>query len=278
MCGGVQHFRRTGGLLPGAAFLVAALLSIISAPAFAGAWTRPAGDGLLITSFGHHRFDLGAEGFGYSKFETALYAEYGLTDRFTLTGRLSQETRQRRFQVEQRQGGAPTLRSLSSVSQALGESEIGLRANLLTSGDWVVSAQTSLVRFSADPNPLLGGKAVWGADARLQIGRSVGEAVFMEAQLGRRSGWDGARAETRLDLTLGVRPAEGWRVLAQGYSAWGQNGWGGYHSRFESHRLHLSVIAPLCERLSLQIGVINSVHSDRLAPEQAYMLSFWREF
>ena len=118
MCGGVQHFRRTGGLLPGAAFLVAALLSIISAPAFAGAWTRPAGDGLLITSFGHHRFDLGAEGFGYSKFETALYAEYGLTDRFTLTGRLSQETRQRRFQVEQRQGGAPTLRSLSSVSQA----------------------------------------------------------------------------------------------------------------------------------------------------------------
>ena len=251
---------------------------MISAPAAAGAWTRPAGKGLIISSASHHSFDLEGTGFGYSKLETAVYLEYGLTDRFTLLGRVSRETRFHQSRVEVRKGGSVFLQSVNTVSSALGDSEIGVRAQLAHAQGWALSAQTALVRFGREPNPLLKDDARWGADARLMLGRSLGETLFAEAQLGRRADWDGERTETRLDLTLGVRPSERWLLLAQSYSAWGEGGWSAYRRTYESHRVHLSVIAPLTEGLSLQLGAINSVTSDRIAPERAYMVSLWREF
>ena len=251
---------------------------LITTPAQAGAWTRPAGEGLIISSASHHQFDLQAEGFGYSKLETAVYLEYGLTDRFTLLGRISQETRFHQSRVERRKGGSVILMSVHSVSTALGDSEMGVRTRLLERGGWTVSAQTSLVRFSVEPNPLLEPTAHWGADSRLLVGRSVGKRAFAEAQLAHRAHWAGQRDETRLDLTVGLRPSEGWMVMAQSYSAWGDTGWSAYTHSYESHRVHLSVIAPLGEGLSLQLGAIKSAYSDRLAPESAYMLSLWREF
>ena len=277
------HVRQTGR--GGCAFRTVALfvggllaLLVVSPSAQAGAWTQPAGQGLILSSLGHHEFDLGVEGFGYAKLESALYLEYGLTDRFTLFGRLSRETRYHQSRVELRKGGSVYLSSISTVSSALGDSEIGMRAQLVHAQGWTLSAQTALVRFGREPNPLLKHDAYWGADSRLLLGRSLGEALFVEAQLGLRADWGGERTETRLDLTFGVRPCERWLLLAQSYSAWGEGGWSAYRSSHQNHRVHLSVIAPVREGLSLQLGVINSVTTDRMAPERAYMVSLWREF
>jgi len=278
MGGGVRHARIVWRVLRVSACLVLFLPWIFTASASAGAWTRPAGEGLILSSLSHHEFDLGADGFGYAKLESAVYLEYGLTDRFTLVGRLSQETRFHQSRVALNKRGSVIRLSVNKVSAALGDSELGMRTRLLSSEGWTLSAQTSLVRFSVEPNPLLNAEARWGLDNRLMIGRSLGERTFAEAQLAHRADWTGGREEMRLDLTLGLRPAERWMVMAQTYSAWGEARWSAYPYRYDSHRVHLSVIAPVREGLSLQLGVINSVSTDRMAPERAYMVSLWREF
>lgn len=277
------HVRQTGegGCVgsTGAAFVGGLLALVVLSPsAQAGAWTQPAGKGLILSSVSHHEFDLGVEGFGYAKLESALYLEYGLSDRVTLVGRLSQETRFRQSRIEIEKRGSVFVHSVNTVSSALGESELGARLGLGEVRGWAVSAQGGLVRFSRTPQSLPDTPAVWGVDARLQLGRSLGSAAFMETALGHRAGWDGARQETRLDFSVGVRPAQGWLLLAQSYSAWGEGASGGYQSRYESHRVHLSVIAPVREGLSLQLGAINSLATDRLAPETAYTVTLWREF
>jgi len=278
MGGGVQHLQALSCVFR-ALVCLAVLTPFMAMPrAWAGAWTQQAGKGLLISSASHHRFDLPDAGYGYSKFETALYLEYGLTERMTLLGRLARETRFHQAPSSTGKSGSRAVLSVQTVSAALGDSEIGLRRRLASGANLTVSAQTALVRFSAEPNPLLNAEARWGADMRLQAGRSLGQAVFIDAQLGRRSDWRGDRHETRLDLTLGLRPRGRWLIMAQTYSAWGEAGWSAYRRPYESHRLHLSVTAPVSERLSLQIGATNSAYSDSLAPESAYMVSVWREF
>lgn len=283
MGGGVQHNRAIQHSLRRRVrtlrcLFVLCLPVLMASPAEAGAWTRPAGKGLIISSASHHQFDLQAEGFGYSKFESSVYLEYGLTDRFTLQGRLAQETRFHQSRVTLDKGGSVVHLSVNSVSHALGESEIGIRTRLAMASGWTVSAQTSLVRFSLTPNPLLEREAQWGSDGRLMIGRALGERAFADLQFGHRGLWSGGQGETRLDLTLGLRPVEAWLFLAQSYSAWGRTEWSAYTRSYESHRVHLSVIAPLNEGLSFQVGAIRSAHSDSLAPETAYMVSLWREF
>lgn len=255
-----------------------ALLLALSPSAYAGAWTQAEGKGLILSSLGHHDFELEAEGFGYAKLESALYLEYGLTDRVTLVGRLSQETRFHRSRIELNKRGSVFVQSVTTVTSALGESELGVRVGLGERLGWTLSAQGALVRFSREPQSLPETPAGWGADARLQLGRSLGSSAFVDMALAHRADWDGGHEETRVDLGVGVRPAENWLLLAQSYSAWGEAASTAYRSRYESHRVHLSVIAPVREGLSLQLGVINSVATDRRAPETAYMVTLWREF
>lgn len=250
------------------------LCLLISAPASAGAWTRPAGSGLTITTASHHTFALSNPDAGFSKIETAIYAEYGLTDRLTMVGRVARETRFRRFVRQISKAGATYSLSLNTVSQGWGELEAGLRLNAFEHGDWVLSSQINAVRFASEPDSGLDALPVWGADARLMLGRSLGARMFAEAQLAHRSRFNAAGGEHRMDLTFGVRPADRWLVMAQTYSAWGERD----AQPYESHRLHISVTAPVADRLSLQLGAINSFYNDGLSPERAYVIALWREF
>lgn len=250
------------------------LCLLASAPASAGAWTRPAGSGLTITTASHHAFALSNPDAGFSKIETAIYAEYGLTDRLTLVGRVARETRFRRSVRQISKAGATYSLSFNTVSQGWGELEAGMRLNALEYGDWVLSSQISAVRFPDEPDDALNAAPVWGADARLLLGRSLGARMFAEAQLAHRSRFNDAGGEHRMDLTFGVRPAERWLVMAQTYSAWGER----YAQPYESHRLHISVTAPVADRLSLQLGATNSFYNDGLSPERAYVIALWREF
>ena len=251
------------------------LWALTAAPASAGAWTRPAGSGLTITTASHHAFALSNPDAAFSKIETAIYAEYGLTDRLTVVGRVARETRFRRSERQITKAGATYTLSLNTVSQGWGELEAGLRLNAFQHRGWVVSTQLSAVRSPTDLENGLRAQPVWGSDARILLGRSLGGRMFADAQLAHRSRFVEGEAEQRMDLTFGVRPADRWLVMAQTYSAWGQRSGG---SSYESHRLHISVTAPVADRLSLQFGATNSFYNDGLAPERAYMLALWREF
>ena len=250
------------------------LWGLAVAPASAGAWTRPAGSGLTITSASHHAFDLSNSDAAFSKIETSIFTEYGLTDRLTLVGRVARETRFRRSVSQVSKAGATYSLSFNTVSQGWGELEAGMRLNALEYGDWVLSSQISAVRFPGDPDDALNAVPIWGADARLLLGRSLGARMFAEAQLAHRSRFDNAGGEHRMDLTFGLRPSERWLVMAQTYSAWGER----YAQPYESHRLHISVTAPVADRLSLQLGATNSFYNDGLSPERAYVIALWREF
>lgn len=251
------------------------LWALTAAPASAGAWTRPAGSGLTITTASHHAFALSNPDAAFSKIETAIYAEYGLTDRLTVVGRVARETRFRRSVSQISKAGATYTLSLNTVSQGWGELEAGLRLNAFQHRGWVVSTQVSAVRSPTDLENGLRARPVWGSDARILLGRSLGGRMFADAQLAHRSRFVEGEAEQRMDLTFGVRPADRWLVMAQTYSAWGERSGG---SSYESHRLHISVTAPVADRLSLQFGATNSFYNDGLAPERAYMLALWREF
>ncbi len=254
---------------------VIGLWALTAAPASAGAWVRPAGSGLTITTASHHAFALSTPDTAFSKIETAIYAEYGLTDRLTVVGRVARETRFRRSARQISKAGSVYTLSLNTVSQGWGELETGLRLRAFEHRDWVVSTQVSAIRSPADLENGLRARPVWGSDVRILVGRSLGGNMFADAQLAHRNRSIEGGAEQRMDLTFGVRPAQRWLVMAQTYSAWGERSGG---SDYESHRVHISVTAPIADRLSLQFGAINSFYSDGLAPERAYMLALWREF
>jgi hypothetical protein len=107
------------------------LCLLASAPASAGAWTRPAGSGLTITTASHHAFALSNPDAGFSKIETAIFAEYGLTDRLTLVGRVARKHTFAALCAGSARAGATYSLSFNTVSQAWGELEAGMRLNAL---------------------------------------------------------------------------------------------------------------------------------------------------
>ena len=266
---------KAAALWPWFCLRVLGLGVLMSEPACAGAWTQPVGRGLTITTASYHDFAMREPGSGFSKIETALYAEYGLTDRLTLVGRLAYETRYQRTVRRVSKAGAIYTQPFNTVSQGWGEREAGLRFRTLQHNGWTFSSQISALLLPDEPQNGFGAAAGWGAEARLLLGRSVGERMFVDAQLAHRTRLNGGMGEQRMDLTVGVRPTGRWLVLAQTSSAWGARG--GVQS-FESHRFHVSVTAPVADRLSVQIGAFNSFSNDGLSPESAYMLALWREF
>lgn len=78
------------------ALALAGLLAISGGPAHAGAWTREKGEGLAIFGLSIHQLlpSENYDGFNRVKNEASLYAEYGLSDRITLVGRLAWQSMQ----------------------------------------------------------------------------------------------------------------------------------------------------------------------------------------
>ena len=128
-----------------ASALGAALLTLSSPAARAGAWTEPQGDGLLIETL----FGWTGEGAPWggnpavkqNRADAETYVEYGVTNQLTIFGQTALE----RYSLS-----PPT----PNVYTGLDYSDIGLRAKLWSTGAWVFSGETTaFVPGAYDPAP-----------------------------------------------------------------------------------------------------------------------------
>ena len=199
-----------------AAGAAVALALALGAPAaaLAGAWTEPQGTGLLIETL------FGWEGQGspwggnpavkQDRVEAQTYVEYGVTDRLTIFGQTALE----RYALSH-----PT----QNLYTGLDYSELGLRAKLWSTGEWVFSGEATLFVPGATngAEPAQAGDTAGAGETRLLAGYNftVGATpAFFDGQAAWRLRTGGPPDEWHGDLTLGLKPAPGVLVMIQDYT------------------------------------------------------------
>ncbi|HAQ34597.1 MAG: hypothetical protein CMF74_16895 [Maricaulis sp.] len=253
--------------------LAAAALGV-SAPAFAGAWPLNKGEGLIITTGLFDRadawFDDDAErrdGGYYRKQETAVFLEFGLTERITLVGRTAWQDVTR------------VDHGIVDSARGFAASEAGVRALVWRGERSVLSTQAAIIIPGAGENiadlPL--GDGGQGAEIRFLIGHTPTDSVFLDVQAAYR--WREAPFpdELRLDVTAGWRPRERLLLMAQEFSAWSTGELEIGQRPFSQHKLQFSAAWEF-DRGTVQAGVIVTPAGRNAIAEEAIVLSWWRRF
>jgi hypothetical protein len=247
---------------------------VLTAPAHAGAWPQPRGEGLLIVTTLADRADRSYDADRQSiddgyfhKDETAAYVEFGLTDVDTLVARLAwQDVRRLR---------GPSY----DHAQGLSASELGWRRLIWQGERAVLSGQlTALIPGQGEnvSNQAFGSGDMAG-EVRALAGRSLGQRGFAEAQLAWRWREGPWLDEARLDLTAGWQLTERWQVLAQSFSVWSiEDDQPGLRS-FDQHKLQLSLSRAI-GRQTLQLGASITPSGRNAIEQEAVFLSVWRRF
>ena len=191
----------------------------------------------------------------------SLYGEYGLTRRLTLQTKM-----------------AATRGHDSFVDyEGRGPIELGLRYALLHTDRSAVSLYLGAAKDGVGRNAgyAAPGQGDTDLEARLLAGTS-GQwrrmSVFAEAQVARLKR-GGLADETRVDLTLGVRPTARWMVLIQSYA--GQADCKPVRSRWG--KSEVSVVRDL-GAWSLQAGWRQTVQGRETPADHGPILAVWRRF
>jgi hypothetical protein len=252
------------GRLAGCAFVAGIVWVTGSVPAEAGAWTKPRGETLMISTQSVHYFDRAPGGVSQSKQESAVYIEYGWRDHVTLVGRAA-------FQAIDRSAIEPW--------RGVGGAQAGARLRLYRGERWVMSAQAlaSVRTDGENRNNAALGEGGGDLDLRLMAGRSFGRSTFLDVQTGWRRRPGGAADEVRLDVTAGTHIWRGARVMGQSFSVWSAGGEAGFDG-YASHRLQGSVIWPLTSRSRMQVGAMRTVSAHNTGVERSAFVSVWRTF
>ena len=246
-------------------------------PIWAGSWPLPPGDGQIIQTNLAVKADRGFDQNGklsqpvqFSKFETGIFWEHGLTDTSTLVLASSFQDLQFRAGVEQ------------VNFSGFGETEIGLRHVLWRDGASVVAGQATVI--FAGP-----GEAVSDADlgiggtqyeVRVLAGRSfklAGRDGFLDAQIARRFRAGNIPQEWRMDISAGVRPHPQWQALAQTFYVYGQSAPGLARSNYRL-KAQASLVYDRNHKTSYQIGGYQTVVGKNIIQEKAIFLSIWQRY
>lgn len=255
--------KAVGGLLIGLGVMTAT-------SATAGAWNLPKGQGQAIVKYEDMRAD---QGFGDGKRvdlpaerrdqSASLFAEYGLTDRWTL--QLKGEWQKGRDAFVDFEGRGPI--------------EVGMRwqayrDNHNAAAIYVGYAQGGEGRNAGYASPGAGDSA-W--EARAMFGHSLEgggwtpQRTFIEAQVARR--WrQGLPDEVRIDATIGAHLNDDWMLLAQAY---------GGAADGDSSPLWVSVEASAVRRIgdwSVQAGWRQTVAGHETAVSRGPIIGVWRRF
>ncbi|WP_270375644.1 hypothetical protein [Marinicauda sp. Alg238-R41] len=258
-----------------AAGIVAALLALLlSVPARAGAWTQKRGDQIYVLTAGWHGLDPADGPALFKKQEIALYAEWGLTDRITLYGRLARQTVTRDVWSETEQDTVVVTQS------ALGGNEAGIRVGLFQRRSWASAIQFGTTFESSGENVSNAGLGQGGGDLeiRAMAGRSLSHRGFAEAQLAWRQRSLEDRGEVRLDLTAVYPVNTHLDVMAQTFSVWSMDTDPTRYRSFSGHRAQLSLLADGGPGRLYQLGVLATVARDGMADERALILGIAQRF
>lgn len=203
----------------------------------------------------------------FEKKEYATFFEYGISDRFTLVGRIAWQD------VVRLDAGS------FDAAQGYAASEIGVRMTVWRSDRTVAATQISALAPGDGENiadhPL--GDGAYGADVRALIGRSIGDTGFTEVQAAYRWRDQGFQDEARLDATIGWRPRPRILVLGQSFSTWSVTDPMIGRREFSQHKLQASV--GYATRFGdFHIGGYLTPAGRNAIDERAVFLGWWRRF
>jgi hypothetical protein len=258
--------------------LLGMLLLAAPSPAWAGAWTLPAGQGQVIVSGlasqANESFDGSRNTTGtprYSKIELEGLLEYGLSDALTLMAAPG---------FQHIDIAAPT----DAARTGFGYSELGARYRFLHGDGWVFSGQ-SLLRIpgtnqSANPaavgytNPELDMRALFGHDFN-----AFGVPGFVDLQVAQRFRFGDPPDEFRFDATFGLRPGPRWLLLAQSFNVISEGaGSGVLFPAYDYEKLQLSAVYSLTPALALQLGAFTTYSGRNALQENGLVAGLWYKF
>jgi protein XagA len=208
------------------------LLSSLSQPAYAGAWTQAKGDGLLIENYSYYYTSRFINNVGkrqsqptYQKFEYNPYVEYGLADGVTIGANLFlQYIRQNTTQSITIPTGpfSSVTTTYKGVNQniGIGDSEFFVRKRLWQKDGFIVSAEPMVkapALISYDEFPDVG-------NSRPDIGltlsggysfKAYGQYHFANLDTGYRYRFGKQKDQIRIAATLGITLDNQWMVMPQ---------------------------------------------------------------
>lgn len=251
----------------------------LSGQAQAGAWNQRAGEGQVIsTSFWSNAGEIFDDDYdavplrGFTKVESRLYIEHGVTDWLTLVGN----------------GGFQTLNFRDGDSRfdfdGLDDTELGLQFKLHASEGLSTALRASYIIDSRLDNRavdvLRGGNQY---ELRGLIGQSretlLGD-VFYDAQIAARtesfSGLDGAQAA----ITLGLKPTHRWLVMSQSYLNFSNDDKIDGFDVPEQTQLTstLSIARQYKPGRYIQIGVGQTLFGQNIVKERSFFIGLWTEY
>jgi protein XagA len=253
-----------------------ALALVVGAPAgaFGGAWTLPQGTGQLIETL------YGWTGFGppwggnppvdQSRFDAQTYVQYGLTDSITIFGQTA---------FEHYALGDPT----PDAYNGLDYSDVGLRAKLWSTGEWVFSAEgTAFIPGAHDPKaPAEEGDTGWAGEARLNAGDNfkVGSTPgFIDAEIGYRLRTQGPPDEWHGDLTVGFKFTPRLMLMLQDFTTVSAVSTDPTFSEWRQSVVEASLVYALDDKWSVQLGVFSTVWTVKTNTQHGLALAVWRNF
>ena len=252
---------------------VIALISCFPATAWAGAWPQAKGDTQLIVSVepGHasRAYDAGGNKSlslsAWRQTDISVYADHGLTDRITVTGKLN---------FKGYQTATTQFSGLTSV-------EISARWTVHKGDDFVFAVGAGVEGLGKGRRSDFDTAGKQGTDysARAYFGKNfkfgnVDAFVNIEgAYLVRQY----QANQWRLDTTIGLKPSAKWMFLAQSFAGqtdkqvWGQSKW---------NNVQLSVVRSFGpgQSTSLQLGIRQTVAGRNVPAVNAVIVSLWKRF
>lgn len=188
----------------------ALLVACSAAPAFAGAWLQPKGDGLFITQATYFSSDAYFDESGqkidqrtFKKWELQPYAEYGLTNTLTVGGSLYAQ------QVSQS----------GDSNGGIGDPELFFRTRLWHNDRETLAIQPLIKLSSAYAHDTVprGGSRSTDGELNLLYGRNLklwwGLTGYTDMRVGYRVRSRGLNPQWRTDAAVGINLSEQWQII-----------------------------------------------------------------
>lgn len=263
-------------------WLYSAGMCMLPSLAFAGAWTQPQGETLMIITDAYYAANRFWNNNGksqsqntYHKLEFNPYFEYGLRDDITLGTNLSLQYLYQR-----------PARSGSYYSYGIGDSEWFVRKRIWQQGGWVASlepmvklpspAQRSLQPRlgSTHPDAGMGGNVGYGFKA-------FGQNHFADIDTQYRYRFGPSHNQVRISGSLGINLTPKWMVLPQTFitrrtktsavTGFTQSPSDDYNLT----RAQLSAVYTLNEKVSFQLGGFADVAGKNAGVGRGVILALW---
>ncbi|MEM7547853.1 MAG: hypothetical protein AAF367_20180 [Pseudomonadota bacterium] len=249
--------------------LLGLLLTALGAElAWAGAWTRQAGDGFTSRTIRYFQTDSGGENARFKELGISVYTEYGVIDPVTIGLEIDQGLRLD-IAAKGQQGG----RTSAFIRTRLWTGEDGDVFSLQFGGSLPVSGVQSGAIPGGDDAREIKGLMQYGRGFVTDWGNGWAEAALGYAH------FTGGRAdEIKLDLTTGIRPTENWIGIAQMFGTFSLRDAAFAEPDFDIVKVKLSLGRKIFGNRTLLIGLSRDVYTRGADPGFEVSVSLWSNF